>query len=136
MKNSLFFNSELSFVSSIRRISGKNFSTIILRSTILYLKLFMFKKPNRGWLWYYALNLKRFSKSSERSDIEEIVGLGKGVRSSSECCLCGKDISDSEKPVESVSIEEEMPTDPVDTVLQELFSKSCLDCASVRLKSM
>ena len=91
-----------------------------------------------GWLWYCALNPKRFSKSSEGSDIEETMRQVEGVRRSSECCLCGKDLSDSEKLVESVFVEEEIPRDPVDTVLYstELISTASLDCISDRLQSM
>ena len=97
-------------------MSGKNFSAIVLRSTILYFKLFMFKKPVRGWLWSCALNPKRISNIFERSDSEERVGPGKGVRSSTDIAFV-TDICDSEKPVETVFVDEQIPRDPEDTVL-------------------
>ncbi len=61
--NDSVLNSSFNFVSSITKMSGKHFSIITRKSIILFLILFIFKKPISGLLGYVDLSLKKRSIS-------------------------------------------------------------------------
>ena len=67
----------------------------------------MFKKPMRGWLWYCVLNPTNFQNHLKDQILKKQWDLVK-VEKLHECFLRDTDICDSEKPVETVFLDEEI----------------------------